>query len=528
MIRLKSLLLEQPASDKTKKTTEVKKPNVLFIGDQQTASKYGYAYQLVKSKLVAGNIVGLQDISATKLLRLMRRKIKDTYNVVVIQVDADQIETTDLDSELRFIDEAVSIAKSFNAYTIGIVTPSLDAETETSELVTIYERLKNSLSTDVVIETIPYTKDKSKAGILSANLLRAIQKRVINYINDKFGTVLNTQDAEQTIDADTADTTSLDSIPDLGPVPANAAAFINMWKDAAIAQMKQYGIPASITLAQGGLESGWGKSYLSRKANNYFGIKCHSWSGEKVYAKDDNAKDCFRKYPDAAQSFEDHSKFLVKNGRYSDLFKLKITDYEGWATGLQSAGYATGSDYARKLISIIKSYGLNKYDTGDTSPVGGDTTTSKFNGVLPSVENSKLSFSSRAKKDFEAGIINPNLINDIIEALEIAGVTARIGTAKTGHAKNVKDSTKQSRHMTGTGVDLDEFNGQGNSGGNGKNKGLGGSGGASFMANGDKVIEALKSLGYKWGESGNAKGFIWRSDTGGNHWNHIHVSNTNR
>ena len=137
--------------------------------------------------------------------------------------------------------------------------------------------------------------------------------------------------------------------------------YINKYSSIAVAKMKQHGIPASITLAQGILESGAGNSVLTKKSNNHFGIKCHDWTGEKVYHDDDKKDDCFRKYAKAEDSFEDHSKFL-KRPRYAMLYNLEITDYKGWARGLKKCGYATDPNYANRLISLIELYELYKYD----------------------------------------------------------------------------------------------------------------------------------------------------------------------
>ena len=138
--------------------------------------------------------------------------------------------------------------------------------------------------------------------------------------------------------------------------------YIDQYKDLAIEQMKKYGIPASITLAQGVFESGAGRSELARKGNNHFGIKCHGWQGRAVYADDDARNECFRAYDNAYQSYEDHSRFLARGQRYRNLFSLRITDYKGWARGLKAAGYATNPRYADKLIELIELYKLYQYD----------------------------------------------------------------------------------------------------------------------------------------------------------------------
>lgn len=139
--------------------------------------------------------------------------------------------------------------------------------------------------------------------------------------------------------------------------------YINNYKNIAIGQMKKHKIPASITLAQGILESGAAKSELAKKSNNHFGIKCHNdWTGSKVYHNDDARGECFRKYKKVEESYEDHSKFLIGKPRYAALFNLKITDYRNWAKGLQKAGYATNKAYANLLIKLIEDYELYQYD----------------------------------------------------------------------------------------------------------------------------------------------------------------------
>ena len=140
--------------------------------------------------------------------------------------------------------------------------------------------------------------------------------------------------------------------------------YIKKYRDLAVQEMKKYHIPASITLAQGLLESGAGKSSLARKSNNHFGIKCGSdWRGKTVSHDDDARGECFRAYKHPKQSYEDHSKFLAGRPRYASLFKLKITDYKGWARGLKKAGSATNPRYAEQLIDIIELYDLHRYDT---------------------------------------------------------------------------------------------------------------------------------------------------------------------
>lgn len=138
--------------------------------------------------------------------------------------------------------------------------------------------------------------------------------------------------------------------------------YIDLYKDIAIEEMLKFNIPASITLAQGLLESAAGRSDLVLQGNNHFGIKCHGWTGRTVYHDDDERGECFRAYETALESFEDHSRFLRNRPRYQSLFNLDRRDYRGWAIGLKKAGYATNPSYAQRLIDIIETYKLYEYD----------------------------------------------------------------------------------------------------------------------------------------------------------------------
>ncbi len=166
--------------------------------------------------------------------------------------------------------------------------------------------------------------------------------------------------------------------------------YIDKYKDIAVDEMNRTGIPASIKLAQGILESRSGNSWLTRKANNHFGIKCHrSWKGKGLRANDDRPNECFRQYDSAHESFKDHSNFLMKNKRYSFLFKGNKVDYKTWAKGLRKAGYATDAKYASSLIRLIEKYNLDQFDVyiGGTSNEQDEEVmpliamTGNFNGV---------------------------------------------------------------------------------------------------------------------------------------------------
>lgn len=140
-------------------------------------------------------------------------------------------------------------------------------------------------------------------------------------------------------------------------------SYITKYSSSAIVEMEIYGIPASITLAQGILESGSGESRLAVDGNNHFGIKCHSnWNGKTIIEDDDDKGECFRKYSKVSESYRDHSLFLTQRGRYSFLFEYNKTDYKKWAKGLKKAGYATNPKYSTLLIDLIEKYDLTRFD----------------------------------------------------------------------------------------------------------------------------------------------------------------------
>lgn len=139
-------------------------------------------------------------------------------------------------------------------------------------------------------------------------------------------------------------------------------SYVRTYSELAMKEMARVGIPASITLAQGCLESNNGNSRLALKGNNHFGIKCHEWTGRKIYHDDDARNECFRSYDSPYESYIDHSEFLTTKTRYASLFELKPHDYRGWAKGLKKAGYATASNYATLLIQIIEDNELYRYD----------------------------------------------------------------------------------------------------------------------------------------------------------------------
>ena len=204
------------------------------------------------------------------------------------------------------------------------------------------------------------------------------------------------------------------------PVATNET-YIEQWQDEAVRQMQQYGIPASITLAQGILESGNGVSELARRSNNHFGIKCHAtWTGKRTYHDDDEKGECFRVYDDAKDSYEDHSHFLLRD-RYARLFELEPTDYKGWAKGLKACGYATDPSYADRLITLIEKHDLNALDVPGGRWDGGEE-------ALASNDTPVHRDESRTKKDTRAAREEVNVReHDVVRKANTGGGTVELG-----------------------------------------------------------------------------------------------------
>ncbi|TDW44277.1 flagellum-specific peptidoglycan hydrolase FlgJ [Flavobacterium sp. 270] len=180
--------------------------------------------------------------------------------------------------------------------------------------------------------------------------------------------------------------------------------YVLQFKDIAMSNMQKYGIPASIILAQGILESGAGRGDLAVEANNHFGIKCHAdWLGESVRHDDDSSQECFRKYPEASESYRDHALFLVGKKRYATLFTYEKDDYKAWSKGLRAAGYATDPNYPDKLISYIERYNLHQYDCQVTGK-----TYVAINKTAP-IRNSSSTPTSNTKTNSNSNSNDPSL-----------------------------------------------------------------------------------------------------------------------
>lgn len=203
--------------------------------------------------------------------------------------------------------------------------------------------------------------------------------------------------------------------------PRNQAylSYIAQYYQIAEKQQTEHRIPASIILAQGLLESGAGQSDFAKQSNNHFGIKCTDWTGAKIYHDDDKKGECFRKYDQVIDSYEDHALFLKNKPRYAFLFNLNPTDYEGWAHGLKKAGYATDPAYAYKLISIVEDYDLHRFDLVETA-----------NGAVTGDNNNKRTDENKGSM----GFIDASTKHQLFRVNGVRFVTSLIGDTYAGIA----------------------------------------------------------------------------------------------
>lgn len=249
-------------------------------------------------------------------------------------------------------------------------------------------------------------------------------------------------------------------------------SYIEQFKTVAIEEMNRYGIPASITLAQGIIESGSGNSSLAKYANNHFGIKCTSeWKGKAYYKDDDQANDCFRVYKDARESYKDHSEFL-KRKRYSFLFELDKNDYKNWAYGLKQAGYATNPKYPDLLINVIDKYQLYQYDQPESEKDKLKREDKVFSEINANIPNEKKKFTPVDTPPSKQVIKTPDTLRisapvvtdtatavqpDIAPVFKPASYTVKQGDTLYGISKRFKisiDELKSLNNLTDTGIKI--------------------------------------------------------------------------
>ena len=248
-------------------------------------------------------------------------------------------------------------------------------------------------------------------------------------------------------------------------------SYIDQFKTVAIEEMNKYGIPASITLAQGIIESGSGNSSLAKYANNHFGIKCTSeWKGKAYYKDDDQANDCFRVYKDARESYKDHSEFL-KRKRYSFLFELDKNDYKNWAYGLKQAGYATNPKYPDLLINVIDKYQLYQYDQPESEKDKLKREDKVFSEINANIPNEKKKFTPVDTPPSKQVVKTPDTLKistpvaadtatvqpDLTPIFKPASYTVKQGDTLYGISKRFKisiDELKTLNNLTDTGIKI--------------------------------------------------------------------------
>lgn len=221
----------------------------------------------------------------------------------------------------------------------------------------------------------------------------------------------------------------------------SAADYIETWKNEAVYQMVMHKIPASITLAQGLLESGNGNSRLAVEGNNHFGIKCHSdWTGGKIYEDDETKNECFRKYKNASESFEDHSLFLLRK-RYEPLFKLDIDDYKAWAKTLKQCGYATNPKYPELLIGLIERYDLTRFDKEGLAHIKKGTAPERPHGAAVAKRTEhreKIKSSNKKEKEQRSEITISNNRNIALSDNRIKFIRAKKGDTPESIARDLE------------------------------------------------------------------------------------------
>lgn len=343
MIRLKSLLIEQSSNNTV--------PNVLFVGDSYSEFRYSYANQLIKSETVEGKIISSSKNDLQNILKLLKKNIKSKYTIVSILFGNLITDKVNLTKSTNILSEIIKVAKQFGAKIIIVNNPPSEYKNQSDIL-----NMISKIGADAYINI--------GDSLRNSNTHDTIVSKWVNVVSSKLNIKLsNSYVDSDTVDTDIdSDTEDMDMTISRVPVPSNAKEFINQWAKVAKEHHTKYGIPASITLAQAGLESAWGSSKLASKYNNYFGIT-GEYKGNSIKLRDSGGSMLsFRVYPTPQQSYEDHAVLLKK--RYTP--KEKSATYEDWANSLQQNGYATDPNYASSLISTIEKFGLTDYDQGSS------------------------------------------------------------------------------------------------------------------------------------------------------------------
>lgn len=357
-------LLEQSTIDNADNV--VKLPNVLFIGDSYTKSKSSYANQLIKNKVVDGRIVAWANINIKNLVKLLKRYITPEYSVVsvmfgdiIVGRKIGNIELPQFKSQLKELEEFKSqlkeletAARLHGAQLVLIENPANQYIKYLDYLAAISDNSK--FSPDATISVANQLNSSNTQSKIAKSWINSVKIDLNIDVPD-----VDVKTLEKSIDQEKTDA---DRIPaERAPIPNSAKEFINQWSSIAKEHQTKYGIPASITLAQGGLESAWGKSRLATDYNNYFGIT-GKYKGKSINLRDSGGSMLdFRVYSTPEESYEDHAQLLKR--KYTP--KSSTATYVEWANTLQQNGYATDHGYADSLIKIIEKFGLNDYDSAN-------------------------------------------------------------------------------------------------------------------------------------------------------------------
>ena len=420
MILLKNLLNE---IDFFQQSDNVSKLNILAIGDNEVMSNYSFAKQLKRHLDINVTKAGYRNVNANSVLKILNRRLDSKFQIIIIMVSGNNDGDRSPNNAIQQLTTAFTLAKKYGARVIAITNPTKEYLTPQNKLYRsdMYPTSKqiatwvNSQSiTDKTIDTynLPNSSFNRDNLTLTARAHKNIMvqvKTIINMFNFKpkeIAPLDNTStDTKVNNNSDDIDT-NLGKSKNL-PKTKTSSEYVTKWAPVAVSQMKKYGIPASITLAQGILESGNGRSSLTVQAFNHFGIKGSyegkTWCGGTTEFRNGvkgNEQACFRSYPNDEASFEDHSNLLLKS-RYTDKTKgLSITDYVGWANALKAAGYATAPTYAQALIDVIERLGLNEYDVDPVLKLDKDKPLTIVNTKLGGETKGKQYFPSASQRGF--------------------------------------------------------------------------------------------------------------------------------
>ena len=349
MIRLKSLLEQTTASDKNKDNVP-ELPNVLFVGDAYTKSKSSYANRLISADKVNGKIIAHKGINIKQLVKLVKRYVNNSYSIVSVMFG--DIVTKKIDITI-FKQQLIELENAATARGAKLIVIQ-----NTNKRYSKYQEFVDAISD--IDANIIYTNSELESSITQSKIVKSWVNTITDTLNIEMPSVGNDILDRDTEKSDTDQENPADKIPTKHVhIPGTAKEFINQWISIAKEHQTKYGIPASITLAQGGLESAWGKSGLATKYNNYFGIT-GKYKGNTVNLRDSGGSMLnFRVYPTPNESYEDHAQLLKR--KYTP--ETPDATYTEWANTLQQNGYATNPSYAESLIQTIEKFGLNDYDT---------------------------------------------------------------------------------------------------------------------------------------------------------------------